>query len=135
MPGERAKKAVRRKKEYVGSQARGTASNTRDLFGSFTFDQILPSGIAGFLQELLMLIPYALGRGSAKKQVYSSITLIIIAIVATPFTLGYSLILAGVPLITLTIGLWRLIPAVNTGFDRLRGRKLRDRDVPLWKRD
>lgn len=142
MPGDRAREAVRSTRdsarggrEWVGSQARGTVRNGRDLVGSFTLDQVLPSGIAGFIQELLMLIPYALGRGSPKKQVYASITLIILAIVATPFTLGYSLILAGIPALTLLIGLWRLVPAANDTYQEIRGNRLRDRDVPLWKRD
>lgn len=135
MPGDRAREAVRQKKEAVGSQARGTARNTRELVGSFSFDQIFPNAVTGTIQELLNLIPYALGRGTAKQQVFASLTMIILAILATPFTLGYSLILAAPFVITLGIGLWRLVPAVNSGFQKLRGKKLRDRDVPLWQRD
>jgi len=142
MPGDRAREAMRSTRErardgreYVEGQARGTVRNGRDLASSFTLDQVLPSSIAGFIQELLMLIPYALGRGSPKKQVYASITLIILAIVATPFTLGYSLILAALPGLTLLVGLWRLVPAANEAFAEARGKRLRDRDVPLWKRD
>lgn len=131
MPGDRARKAGKR----AGKQARGTYRNTRDLVGSFTFDQVLPGGIAGFIQELLSLFPKALGRGSGKQQVYSSTTLIIIVFISTPFTAGTSLILA-VPFTgTLTIGLIRMVPAANEGFRSARGTRLRDRDVPLWKRD
>lgn len=131
MPGDRARAAKRR----AENQAKGTYRNTRDLVGSFTFDQVLPASIAGFLGELFALIPKALGRGSAKQQVYSSLTLILIAVVSTPFTLGYSLLLGAPFMLTLLIGLWRLIPAVNTRFRSARGNKLRDRDIPLWKRD
>lgn len=133
--GGRARRAVRNKREAASRQARGTASNARDLASSFTFDAILPSSIAGFLGELMALVPRALGRGDAKQQVFASITLILIAIISTPFTLGYSLILAAPFGITLLIGLYRLNPALNGAFRRVRGNKLRDRDVPLWKRD
>jgi hypothetical protein len=142
MPGDRAREVARSTREtardgreWASRQARGTVRNGRSLAGSFALDEILPNGIASFIQELLMLIPYALGRGSPKKQVYASITLIILAIVATPFTLGYSLILAGIPALTLLIGLWRLVPAANDTYQEIRGNRLRDRDVPLWKRD
>lgn len=131
MPGDRARRAANR----VESQARGTASNTRSLVGSFTFDAVLPSSIAGFISELLALIPKSLGRGSAREQVWSSITLILIAIISTPFTLGYSLLLAIPWALTLSIGLLRLVPAANKSFRSGRGSKLRDRDVPLWRRD
>jgi len=135
MPSDRARKAVRNSTDSARRQARGTARNTRDLVGSFTFDQVLPNAITGTVSELLLLIPYALGRSSPKKQVYASLTMIILAVLATPFTLGYSLILAAPFAITLLVGLWRLVPAVNAGFSRLRGNRLRDRDVPLWRRD
>jgi len=126
---------TRKKVKEAREQARGTASNTRELVGDFTFDQVLPSGVAGFLQELVMLIPNALGRNGPKKQVYASLTLIILAVVSTPFTLGYSLLLAIGPAVTLSIGLLRLVPAANSRFRDARGNKLRDRDIPLWKRD
>lgn len=142
MPGDRAREVARSTREtardgreWAGSQVRGTYRNGRNLAGSFALDEVLPNGVASFIQELLMLIPYALGRGPARKQVFSSITLIILAVVATPFTLGYSLILAAVPALTLLIGLWRLVPAVNDKYQEVRGNRLRDRDVPLWKRD
>lgn len=131
MPGKRAQAA----KQRVESQARGTYRNSRDLVGSFTFDKVLPSSISGFIQELFALVPKALGRGSAKQQVWASTTLVMLAIISTPFTLGYSLIVAAPFVVTLFIGLYRNIPAVNSGFVSLRGNKLRDRDVPLWKRD
>jgi len=135
MPSDRARDAVNNKREAASRQVRGTVSNTRDLVGSFTFDAILPPSIAGFISTLFGLIPKALGRGTAKQQVFASVTLILIAVISTPFTLGYSLILAAPFALTLLIGLWRLVPAINEGFGRLRGNKLRDRDVPLWKRD
>lgn len=131
MPGERARKAGKR----AGKQARGTYRNGRDLVGSFTFDQVLPSGIAGFIQELFSLFPKALGRGSAKQQVYASTTLVLIALISAPFSLGYSLLIGAPFFLTLGIGLVRLVPAANDGFRSARGSKLRDRDVPLWKRD
>lgn len=116
-------------------QARGTARNTRELVGDFTFDQILPPSIAGFIQTLFALIPRSLGRGTAKQQVYASVTLILIAIISAPISLGYSLVVSIPFMIGLIVGLYRLNPWVNSTFKRLRGRKLRDRDVPLWKRD
>jgi len=131
MPGDRARDA----KNRAQRQARGTYDNTRELVGSFTFDQVLPASIADFLSEILALIPKAAGRRGAKSQVYSSITLILIALISTPFTLGYSLLLGAPFMITLLIGLLRLVPAANDRFQSARGDKLRDRDVPLWRRD
>lgn len=131
MPRQKAREV----KNRAERQARGTASNTRDLFGSFTFDKVLPSGVTGFLQELLSLIPRAFGRGDAKDQVYASTTLILIALITTPFTLGYSLVVALPFMLTLLIGLYRLNPWVDRQFTSLRGNNLRDRDVPLWQRD
>ena len=138
MPGKRAKRAKRRVESGASGahrQARGTVRNGRQLVGSFTFDQILPNAVTGFLSELIMLIPYALGRSTTQKQVFASITLILLAVISTPFTLGYSLIVALPFVVTLSIGLWRLVPAVNSRFQSARGNRLRDRDIPLWKRD
>lgn len=135
MPSDRARRAVSRKQEAASRQVRGTISNTRSLVGSFTFDQILPPSIAGFISTMFGLVPKALGRGSAKQQVFASTTLILIAIISTPFTLGYSLAVALPFGLTLLVGLVRMIPAANSSFSRLRGNNLRDRDVPLWRRD
>lgn len=131
MPGDRAREVG----QAARSQARGTASNLRELWSSWQLDDFLPGFITGFINELFMLIPYALGRGSAYRQIASSVALILIAILSTPFTLGYSLILAAPFVVTLAIGLWRLVPAINDGFTDLRGSKLRDRDVRRWRRD
>jgi len=135
MPGDRARRAVENKREAASRQIRGTARNARSLVGSFGFDKMLPASIAGFIAEWLALIPKALGRYGAKSQVYASTTLLIRAIISTPFTLGYSLVVAAPFVITLNIGLIRLVPAADSTFSRLRGNKLRNRDVPLWKRD
>jgi len=126
---------MRRGWGWLTSQIRRTWDNLAGLVRGFAFDQILPSGIAGLLSELFALIPKALGRGSPRQQVYSSVTLIILAILSSPFTLGASLILAAPPAITLLIGVARSVPAFNNQFRNARGRKLRDRDIPLWRRD
>lgn len=135
MPGERAREVASRTRDGVEDQARGTARNARSLWDSFALDEVLPNGVTSLIQELLYLIPHAAGRGTTREQVFSSITLVILAIVATPFTLGYSLILAIPPAIGLLAGLFRLVPWVNGQFQSARGQKLRDRDVPLWNRD
>lgn len=131
MPGDRARKAG----SEARRQASGTYRNARDFVGSFAFDRILPNGIAGFITELLNLVPYALGRGSARKQIFASTTLIIIAFLSTPFTFGYSLALAVPFIATLVWGFLRLVPLLNTRFKQLRNDHLRDRDVPLWTRE
>lgn len=131
MPGDRAREAGRKAR----GQARGTWRNARGLAGAFTFDKILPSGISGLIQEVMTVAAYTAGRGSPYQQVWSSTTWIILAIVASPFTLGYSLILAVPGAIGLAWGLLRLVPAVYRKFQEARGNRLRDRDVPLWQRD
>ena len=127
MPGKRASGARR--------QARGTVRSGRQLVGSFTFDQILPSAITSIISELFKLIPYALGRSTVQKQVFASITLILLSVITAPYTFGYSYLLTLLFALTLSIGLWRLVPAVNSRFQSVRGNRLRDRDIPLWKRD
>lgn len=136
MPGKRLKGARRRvdnATDRASKQARGTARNTRDLFGSFSFDRILPNGINSLFREVAETLAFAAGRGSGKEQVWASIKAIVLLIVVSPLTLGYSLVAALPFLVTLTIGLIRMIPAANNRFRGSRGGKLRDRDVPWWR--
>jgi hypothetical protein len=98
-------------------------------------DTVLPNGVRSLISEVLTVGAYTAGRGSAYQQVWSSITWIILAVIASPFTLGYSLLLAVPGAIGLLVGLVRLVPAANNRFQDARGDKLRNRDVPLWKRD
>jgi len=121
--------------DRLRDQARGTYRNTRELVGGFAFDKVLPPSIADLLQNVITLVPRALGRGSPEQQIYSSLTLIGIAIITAPISLGYSLVVATPFGLTLVIGLYRLNPWVDSQFRSLRGNKLRDRDIPLWERD
>lgn len=120
---------------WVMRQAAGTLRRTRGLFSGFGFDKILPNAIEGIISELMALIPRAAGRGSAKQQVYASITLIILAVISSVISAGATLIIAVLLLIPLSIGLARMVPWINDRFTGARGRRLRDRDVPLWTRD
>lgn len=131
MPRDRARKAGR----TVRRQAKGTYDNGRSLLSRTRLDTVLPNGVRSLISEVLTVGAYTAGRGSAYQQVWSSITWIILAVIASPFTLGYSLLLAVPGAIGLLVGLVRLVPAANNRFQDARGDKLRNRDVPLWKRD
>lgn len=118
-------------------QARGTARNARDLAASTRADDLLPAGIRGVISELLYLIPHALGRGTARQQVTSSVILGVLALLSSPLTLTVSLWLLLPLSVTLGMGLLRLIPAVNSGWKGSTARSVvrKDRDVPGWRRD
>jgi hypothetical protein len=138
MPGKRAKRArkrVERSGEQAASQVRGTADRAGSILGGTTVDEILPPAAVSTISWILALVPKALGFGTAREQVIASVSLIIPAVISTPITLGYSLLLAIPPSITLVIGLWRLVPAVNDRFMSARGNRSGDIDVPLWGRD
>lgn len=131
MPGDRA----RRVKERVGDEASGTVRNTRDLVGSTSLGDILPSQFVTLLNEVIMALPHSLGLGSPAQQVYGSLTLILFAVVTTPFTLGWSLALALPFGFTLLVGLWRLVPAINSRFRGARDSAGDLGDGDLWKRE
>lgn len=136
MPGKRLKGARRRvdkATDRASTQARGTARNTRDLFGSFSFDRILPNGLVSLFREVGKTVATAFGRGSGKEQVWASIKAIVLLIVVSPLTLGYSLVVAIPFVVTFFIGLLRMVPAANARFQDSRGGKLRDRDIPWWR--
>lgn len=126
MPGDKARE-----------QVSGTVDNARDLAAGTRVDDVLPSGIRGLISELLYLIPHALGRGTPRQQLTSSVILGIMALLASPITLTTSLYLL-IPLsITAGAGLLRLIPAANSSWKESRVRKAvkKNRDVPGWRRD
>lgn len=136
MPGKRLKGARRRvdnATNRASMQARGTARNTRELVGSFSVDRILPNGINSLFREIAETLAFAAGRGSGREQVWASIKAIVLLIVVSPFTLGYSLVLAVPFVFTLGIGLLRMVPAANKQFQENRGGKLQDRDIPWWR--
>lgn len=128
-----ARQRVDNATDRASKQARGTARNTRELAGSFSVDRIIPNGVASFFEEVLEVVAYAAGRGTAEQQVWASIKGIIVALVFTPFTFGYSLALAIPFVFTLFIGLLRLVPAANKNFRSTTGDSLRDRDIPWWR--
>jgi len=126
MPGDRLR-----------NQAEGTAQNARDFVGSTGADDFLPSGMRSFGQELLYLIPHALGRGTPRQQITSSVILGILAVLATPISFTYSLFLL-IPLsLTFIMGVYRFVPAINSTWKGSRARDVvkKDRDVPGWRRD
>lgn len=122
---------IKRTREQVS----GTRDNARELWDRWQLDDLLPNAIAGFLQELINLVPDALGRSTAYRQIAASTALIIIAVVLTPFTLGWSIVLAFPFVVTLSIGFLRLVPAINDRYRSVRGNKLRDGDLRRWRRD
>lgn len=122
---------------WVYEQALGTYRNYRELVGSFALQDALPEGIEGVIKELLYLVPTAIGRNGAKKQVYASLTLAVLILLSLPFSAGTSIVLMVFPIATLFVGLLRMTPVVNSlAADTLeRTGATRDRDVPLWRRE
>ena len=118
-------------------QARGTYRNARGFASDTRVDDALPSGVRGFIQELFMLIPRALGRGTPRQQILSSIILGIIVVFTSPFS-GFASLVLLVPLAgTLLWGVLRWVPAVNSAWQgsRVQGALEKDRDIPGWRRD
>lgn len=126
MPGDKARK-----------QARGTSRNAREFLGGTGVDDFLPRGLRGVGEELLYLVPHALGRGTARQQITSSVILGLLALLASPITLTVSLYLLIPLLFTAGMGVWRFIPVVNSAWkgSRVRGAVKKDRDVPGWRRE
>lgn len=122
---------------WVYEQVLGTYRNYRDLIGSFALQDALPNGIEGIINELLYLVPAAIGRQGAKRQVYASLTLAVLILLSLPFSAGTSIVLMVFPLATLLVGLLRMTPVVNSlASDTLeRTGATKDRDVPLWRRE
>lgn len=118
-------------------QARGTARNAREVAGSTGVDDLMPAGFRGVISELLYLFPHALGRGTARQQLTSSVVLGLLAVLASPLTLTTSLYLLLPLTLTFGMGLWRLVPAVNSSWKGSRAQKVvgKDRDVPGWRRE
>lgn len=122
---------------WVVSQTRGTARNLRVLISRSALDDYVPNAVEGFVYEVLDLVPKALGFRGARNQVYGSVTLAILAILSSFISAGATLVLL-VPLVfTLSIGLLRMVPWVDSkiswGVEKTR--LDRDRDVPGWRRE
>lgn len=118
-------------------QARGTYRNARGFASSTGVDDAIPSGVRGFVSEILMLVPRALGRGTPRQQILSSIILGIIVVFTSPLS-GFASLVLLVPLTgTLLWGILRWVPAVNSAWKGSRVQRAvgKDRDIPGWRRD
>lgn len=118
-------------------QSVATYQNYRDLVGSFALQDALPNGVESLINELINLVPAAIGTQGAKRQVYASMTLAVLILLSLPFSAGTSIVLMVFPLATFFVGLLRMTPWINSlaseGLQETGATK--DRNVPLWRRE
>jgi hypothetical protein len=114
-------------------QLRGTTSNVRAMLGAFSLDRILPSGITGFVLELLNKLAFAAGRGSRTRGLFSGITLIILGVLTSWTGVGIVLIVIGGILAVFNVA--RHVPVINQLWEGSRAQRAisKDRDVPLFR--
>jgi len=91
-------------------QARGFFGNLADIATGTRASDILPPWIIETIAWFKAQIPLAAGYGSPAEQITGSVTLAIAMVISS---LGLLTPLALVMLIPITIGFWRLVPAVN----------------------
>lgn len=122
-------------------QMKGTKRNTEQMVSNTGVDDFLPNGIRSLVGEFIHLIPHAAGRGTARQQITSSVILGLLLALTLPFSIpasaGVVLLLFGPLFFALGMGIWRLIPAVNSAWmgSRVRKSVKKDRDVPGWRRE
>ena len=124
-------------RKKLRKQAKGTYRNARGFARDTRVDDALPAGVRGLLSEIFSLIPNALGRGTPRAQILSSIVLGIFVVFTSPLS-GFLSLLLLVPLSGLLLwGMLRWVPAVNSAWkgSRVRGAVKKDRDIPGWRRD
>lgn len=120
---------------WTWMQAVGTVRGLRSIAAKFSFDAILPSGVTGFIYEVLTKLAYAAGRGSKARGVFSGTTLVLLGIL-TSWT-GIGLVLIAIGAVLLAFNLVRAVPAINDAWRGSAPRRAirRDRDVPLFERE
>lgn len=101
---------------WARGQVRGFAANVRAVPGAADLSD-LPPIIRGTVRWLLQQVPRALGAGSPSDQIVASIVLAVLMIVSS---FGVLTPLAVVFIIPFTVGVVRLVPAVNSGWKRSR---------------
>ncbi len=124
---------------FLVGQARGTWRNTGRAWDYLTFDNMLPPSITSTIQWFIETIPKLLGIRGTKpwQQVGAALSLIGFALLATFLTggwlIGTVIIVAGLG----SIGLVRLVPAVNDQYEEWTSQLpiKRDYDIARWKRD
>jgi len=130
---------ARRAGGFLRRQVTGTRENLGRAWNYLTFDELLPPSIRDMIQWTIETIPKLLGiRGTTPwQQIGASISVIGFALLATFLTGG---VLIGTVVVVLgffSIGVIRLIPAVNEGYGEWRAALpiKNDYDLPRWKRD
>lgn len=120
-------------------QARGTRRNAGRAWDYLTFDNILPPSVTDLIQWIIDTVPRAFGVRGWKPwhQIGASITLLLVAVFSTALTGGVligTVVFAG---ILLSIGVGRLVPAVNDEWNEWTAALpiKTDYDVPRWRRD
>lgn len=121
------------------AQLTATARRSRVFLGYITLDRLLPSGIAGAIQEVIELTPKALGvRNTPRtKQFSAAVILGILAYFATFLTGGLLIGVAVFLTVMVLVAIARNVPAIDSGWSEWTaalGLK-NDYDLPGWRRD
>lgn len=125
--------------QFLVVQVRGTWDNVGRAWDYLTFDNMLPKSIVDMVQWLVETIPKLLGIRSTTpwQQIGAAASLIGFALLATFLSggllIGAVVIVAGLG----SIGIVRLVPAVNGKYEEWRAALpiKNDYDIPRWKRD
>lgn len=123
---------------WLWRQVRGTLANVWAFLTWLQFDYFLPPAITDNINWGVDKLWEASGlRGtSRRRQVASATVILVVAFLSTVVTGGAAIAVYIFALILLSIGLWRFVPAFNTGFKAVRSRiPVRDDyDAPFWSK-
>lgn len=125
--------------QFLVRQLQGTFSRTRGFLGWLSLDRLMPSGLAGAIQEVIELTPKALGlRGTSRMKQFSAAVILGVLVYFATFLTGGLLIGVAIFLtVMVVVAIARNVPAFDSGWREWTaalGIK-RDYDVPGWKRD
>ncbi|MFC4553544.1 MULTISPECIES: hypothetical protein [Halorussus] len=124
---------------FLARQTVGTWRRTRGFLGWITLDRLMPSGLAGAIQEVIDLLPKALGlRGTPRtKQFSAAVILGVLAYFATFLTGGLLIGAAVVLTLMVVVALGRNIPFVNRTWQDTTAKLpvKNDYDIIGWERD
>lgn len=112
--------SLRRFGRWLGEQADGFFRGLMRL-ATTPPKSWLPTGLWETLVWVFKSALWSLGTDSPIKQITASFALLVFAFLASWITLGATLVLVGFFAATMTIGIARLIPAVNAWWVRVRG--------------
>lgn len=112
-------KTVKKFGEWIGKQVDGFIGGVMQLAATSPKSWI-PEGLWSTMVWFGKSLTWALGTSTAIKQITASFALVVFSLLTSWVTLGATLFLVGVFVVTMGIGFVRLIPAVDEAFVAFR---------------